>query len=338
LKRGPLAAGDALAFEFDLAPVETMDTDRFSVSEATVWLELDDAALDVREQLDFDVEGSTPLRSETDAPIMCLPLPTGAESLRFSSGAFAMGIQPDATGGLALRGPIPPGHTEFSLSYLLRSQGETTRFARTFPSAMPLLSLYIADTGVRTITDRLHRRRPARTTDRTYIYLEAFEIEAGETITLDLERIPPPKPLTRIAAVGAVASAAIASVFFLSAPLRAPRKALLGEKTTSRTATERASVYSAIRDLDDDFDTGKISREDHDVMMKELRARAAELLREERSAKQVQPQPRPETATPQGAPPSFCSQCGEALAPNARFCAQCGERLQPAAAGSGTPE
>jgi hypothetical protein len=138
--------------------------------------------------------------------------------------------------------------------------------------------------------------------------------------------------------VGAVASAAIASVFFLSAPLRAPRKALLGEKATSRTATERASVYSAIRDLDDDFDTGKISREDHDVMMKELRARAAELLREERSAKQVQPQPRPETATPQGAPPSFCSQCGEALAPNARFCAQCGERLQPAAAGSGTPE
>jgi len=341
MKHGALAAGDPLAFEFDLAPGGAEDAARLSISEATIWLEIDDAALDVREEISFDIEGSAALRSDSDAPLLCLALPPGAENLRFSGDAFAMGIQPDAAGGLALRGPIRAGRTDFAFSYLLRTREGATRFERTFPVEVPLFSLYIADTGVRTATDRLHRRRPARTTDRTYIHLEAFQVEAGETITLDLESVSPPQPLPRLAAVGAVASAAILSVFFLSAPLRKPRESLPRAQTAGSTATERASIYSAIRDLGDDFETGKISREDHDAMMKELRARAGELLREERAPKQPQLQPQQKTAATaaaQSATAKFCSQCGGALTPNARFCSHCGERLSTAASGPGTPE
>jgi hypothetical protein len=83
------------------------------------------------------------------------------------------------------------------------------------------------------------------------------------------------------------------------------------------TAGERASVYAAILDLEDDFETGKISAEDHAVMLAELRARAAELLHRERAA------PPPAAATAAAA----CPGCGTTAERKARFCSQCGASL-----------
>jgi len=283
LESRALAPGQSVAFSLDLGAIEP-SAERLSMPEVRMWLELDDAALDVRERYELAVSGDTPLRSDSDAPLLCLPLPPGAEGIRFSAESFAMGIQPDATGGLALRGPIPPGKSGFALSYLLRSGSDGIRFARDFPIGLSLLSLMIADTGVQTTTDRLHRRQPVRTSDRSYIHLEAFEIEPGETITLDLESIPPRQPLPRVATVGFVAAAALLAVVFLAAPLRAPRKTPAAAARMASTAAERVSVYAAIRDLEDDFETGKISAEDHAVMLSELRARAGALLRQERAA------------------------------------------------------
>jgi hypothetical protein len=131
-----------------------------AMREATIWLELDDAALDVREQYGFEVSGSEALRSDSDAPLLCLPLPPEMEDLRFSAEAFAMGIEPGAGNGLALRGPIPPGRSGFALSYLLRSQDDGIRFARNFGVDLTVLSLLIADTGVLATTDRPAPARP----------------------------------------------------------------------------------------------------------------------------------------------------------------------------------
>ena len=147
-------------------------------------------------------EGDAPLRGRDDAPLLCLPLPAGAEGLRFSPTSLAMGLEPDATGGLALRGPFPPGESRFALSYLLPAEGSALRFERSFPRALPLLSMFIADTGVLTETTRLHRRRPIRTEDRTYLHLEAFEIEPGETVEVDLRQLPAPRPLSALASAG----------------------------------------------------------------------------------------------------------------------------------------
>jgi hypothetical protein len=319
LESGALAPGDSVAFALDLGAVST-SAERLSLSEVEMWLELDDAALDVREQFELSVSGDGPLHSGSDAPLLCLPLPPGVEGLRFSAKTLAMGVEPDATGGLALRGPFPPGKSVFALSYLLRSGPDGIRFARSFPTGLALLSMFIADTGLLTETDRLHRRRPLRTSDRTHIHLEAFEIDPGEIVEVNLTSTPLPRPLPRLATLGVVSAAAVVAVFFLAAPLRAPRERVaVAAAATASTAGERASVYAAIADLEDDFETGKISTEDRAVMLAELRAQAADLLRRERAA------------TPPAPPPAAaaCPSCGATPQTKARFCSHCGASLAP---------
>jgi hypothetical protein len=308
-----------VAFALDVGAVST-SAERLSLSEVQLWLELDDAALDVREQFEFSVSGDGPLHSGSDAPLLCLPLPPGVEELRFSTKTLAMGIEPDATGGLALRGPFAPGKSVFTLSYLLRSGTDGIRFARSFPTGLPLLSMFIADTGLLTETDRLHRRRPLRTSDRTHIHLEAFEIDPGEIVEVNLTSTPLPQPLPRVATLGVVSAAAVVAVFFLAAPLRAPREHVaVAAAATASTAGERVSVYAAIADLEDDFETGKISTEDRAVMLAELRAQAADLLRRERAA--APPAPPPAAAA--------CPSCGATPQTKARFCSHCGASLAP---------
>jgi len=112
---------------------------------------------------------------------------------------------------------------------------------------------------------------------------------------------------------------ALIAGFFLSKPFRSPREP--HEPSTApvpSTSAERASLYAAIRDLEDDFETGKVSAEDHDAMRSELRGQAGELLRAERAA-----------ATPSEpvASADACSECGGRVTPDARFCSQCGAKL-----------
>jgi hypothetical protein len=324
---GPVAAGGEVAFSLELADFEE-NASRLELRSATMWLELDDAALDVREQFEIIVQGDEPLSSTSDAPLLCLPLPEGAEEMRFSSEAFSMGIQPDPTGGLALRGPIPAGPSGFSMTYLLRSGGDSVHFAREFPTGMSLLSIYVADTGVLTETERLHRRRPVRTSDRSYIHLEAYQIDPGETVELDVTSLPVAQPLPRVASVGFVVLTALGVGLFLTAPLRSPHEPESAAATPdSTTATERTSIYAAIRDLEDDFETGKVSAEDRDTMRNELRQQAGELLRAERAAAAAAPTAA-ETQTT--AVVNFCSDCGKRVEPHARFCSHCGAKLAAA--------
>ena len=82
---------------------------------------------------------------------------------------------------------------------------------------------------------------------------------------------------------------------------------------------------SAIRDLDDDFETGKLTAEDHAGLREELRAKAIQLLAEERKPPKPSeraPEP-PKTSTPA----RYCTDCGSALPAAARFCPGCGVRL-----------
>jgi hypothetical protein len=334
LESGALAPGDGVSFSLDLGAAAA-SAERLSLREVDMWMELDDAALDVREQFEFVVSGDAPLHSGSDAPLLCLPLPPEAEGLRFSSKTLAMGIEPDATGGLAMRGPFPPGKSTFAMSYLLRSESDGILFARSYPLGVPLLSMFIADTGLLTETDRLHRRRPLRTSDRTYIHLEAFEIEPGETVAVDLRSTPSPRPLPRVATVGFVVAAAVAALSFLAAPLRAPHEPA-EDAAAASTADERAAVYAAILDLEDDFETGKISAEDRAVMRAELRAQAADLLRQERAAAEP-PSAAPPSAAEQPAAerpavapaPQPCPGCGATIQAGARFCSRCGAGLSP---------
>ena len=81
---------------------------------------------------------------------------------------------------------------------------------------------------------------------------------------------------------------------------------------------ERESIYSAIRDLEHDHETGKIAEADYTAMSEELRARAIDLLRRERESV---------AAAERTAAPSHCGGCGAEVRDTDRFCSRCGRAL-----------
>lgn len=316
LRAAPVAPGEELQLEVTLAAVA--DVSSLRLTEARIWLELDDARMDVSEQYQLYVDGQVPLVSESDAPLLCVELPADAEDLRFSTPSLDLGLSRDPLGALALHGPLPPGESSLSLRYLLPANPGAVRFSRRFTQRVPLLTLLVADTGLIPTTESLHPRRPVRTEDRSYLHLEGFGIEAGETISVLLTPLQKRRSMGALASSGFVLLAGLGALLFLVAPLRSQREsAELAEP--DGISTGRQAVYQSIEALDDDFETGKLTHEDHQRMRAELRARAVALLREEREAQGAATSPREEPAT--------CTRCGAALRTADRFCSQCGAPL-----------
>ena len=165
-----------------------------------------------------------------------------------------------------------------------------------------------------------------RSGERTFLHLEGFGIAPGEPLEILFERLTAPRDLPRLAVLGFALLAATGAIAFLMAPLRAGHgTAAATPSATSQLAEERNAIYAALRDLDDDLDTGKLTEGDHTQLRGELRARAVQLLREERDAARAAPAP----ASAPG-----CPGCGESLPDGARFCPHCGTRLA-AEAGAG---
>ncbi len=320
---GALAPGSRLAFRVAV-PEGAPAPARLSLAEARLWLELDRAALAVDETHRLEVSGEGPLVGRA-GPLYCVSLPAGADALRFSSETLGLGLAEDPSGALALRGPLFPGASLVHLRYQLPvGDREPFHFARSFARELPLLSVLLADTGVVAESDRLHRRRPLRSADRSYLALEGFEIEPGEEVALRLRRTPPRRGLPAAAELGAVASAALLALVFLGAPLRRPRPEEGGPDPRG-LRRELDALTASLQDLEHDFETGKLSSEDHARLRRELRARALALLAAERRA--------PGGATPERelpappAPRAACPSCDAALPPAARFCSQCGTPL-----------
>ena len=277
---GSLAPGDTLRFGLEIPPL-TDAAARLSIPAAQLWLELDDAVLAVDEHHRLQVAGDTPLRSDSEAPLFCLGLPSGAEGLRLDQAAFALGVT-TMERMIAVYGPLPAGETSLSLRYQLRADDAGSHFERSFPLDLPLLSILVADTGLRVQSERLHRRRPVRNADRSYLHLEAFEVVAGETVAVGLAPLPAAEAGSNLAAAIFLVAAAGAVVAFIGAPLRTSKT---DESDTEgaepwRQRAEREALYAAMRDLEDDFETGKLSREDYSELRRKLRARVAALLRE----------------------------------------------------------
>jgi hypothetical protein len=325
-----LRPGDSIALRVEF-PATADAVDRISALELRIWLELDGAALTVDQQYTLAVEGNTPLRSATGAPLLCIPLPDGAGDLHFSSGTLAMGASRDASGALAVRGPLPAGETEISLRFLLPIERDDPLFSQVMPLDTPLVSVLVADTGVVVETNRLHRKRPIRRPDRSYLHLEAFEISAGEPVELRLRPLAARRPLSKPAATGIAFAAAAIAIGFLIAPLRrAGAEMSVPPSAASRAADERGSVLTAIRGLDEDFEIGKLTEADYREMRLTLRAEAVELLRVERAALEeaagAEHAALEEAAGADGTPRS-CPGCEAETRADARFCSQCGAPL-----------
>jgi cytochrome c-type biogenesis protein CcmI len=317
--------GGKVALQIDVPPARS-DPAALHLEEVRIFLELDQAALIAREEHLFRVDGDTPIVAADGEPLLAIPLPPGAEDPRFDRGAFALGLVPGTDGGIALDGPIPPGETTVSIAYRMPNPGGSLAFERRFARPLPLLSIFVADTGLRLESPRLHRRRPVRTTDRSYLYLEGFQVEPGEVVSLDLAPLAPRAGPPRLALYAAVAVLAALAAAALMGPLRSAGEAEAAEGEVETARDDREAVYAALRDLEHDHETGKISDEDHVRMRQELRGRALALLR---AARGDQPAETPAET------PVVCGACGAPAREGDRFCARCGARLEARIEGRG---
>jgi cytochrome c-type biogenesis protein CcmI len=321
-------------------PPSRVDPDAVHLEETRLFLELDDAALQVQEEHVLRVDGETPVVAPNGGVLLSIPVPQGARNVRFDRDAFALGIAPDDGGGAVLRGPIPPGETHLQIAYELpvTSADGSIRLDKRFGRTVPLLDVFIADTGLRVESERLHRRRPVRTTDRTYLALEGFQVEPSETVSVSLAPLAAPAQVPRVALFGLVAVVAGIVVSFVAAPLRSgggAASAVADDAELEDAARrEREAVYVALRDLDHDHETGKLSEADYDSMRAELRARAAALLRAER-AQVARPSPMRGRIAASAVPAAVaCSACGAESRAGDRFCSRCGAATEvPPASG-----
>jgi hypothetical protein len=334
--------GDSVAIQVELSAA-TDPTERVSVFDTRIWLEHDGAAFTVDQEHTLDVTGNTPLVSASGAPLFCIPLPDGADDLRFSSETLQMGVSRDPSGALAVRGPLPVGQSQLTLRFLLPLDRDDPVFSHVMPLDVPQLEIMVADTGIVIETTRLHRRRPIRTRDRSYLHLEAFEISAGEVVELGLRPLEARMSMPRPAATGIALAAAALAIGFLIAPLRGGdrEEASVPSSAASRAAEQRESVLTAIRDLDEDFEIGKISETDHREMRLELRAEAVDLLRVERAAfaETAEAANFADAAEVAAAPaPNACPRCEAEIRAEARFCSRCGAPLdEPGSADEAAP-
>jgi hypothetical protein len=330
--------GRELALAFQVPPART-DPAALRLEESRIFLELDDAALLVREELRLTVSGDAPIVGGPGQPLIVLHVPDGAADLRFDRALFERGLRPGDEGEAVLDGPLPPGESTIEIAYHLPvgDPEAGVEFARRFDRRLPLLSIFVADTGLRFQSDRLHRRRPVATPDRTYLHLEAFEVTPEETVSLSLAPLQAAGGLPRAVRYGLVALAAAAAVAFLGGPLRredtgaagAPAgPELLDEPVEDAARHEREALYAALRDLEHDHETAKISDADYAVMRQDLRARAAALLRAEEAAQRPGAAPA-SIAAPAAVPASACRACGAEPRPGDRFCGRCGAALEP---------
>ncbi len=322
-------------------PAASSDPERLQISRADLWIDVDDVAAVVSQEVRLQVSEGPRLVAAGGVPLLVFDLPPSAEMLGASQNSTSIGLASvddaaNARTRLMLMGPLPPGETSFGVRYRLPVSDPDAPFEMpiAWPIEVAVMNVLVADAGYIVEDARLHRMRPVRSGTRNYIHREGFQIEPGEEIALSITRIPR-GGAPQWASLGLVLVAAAAGAGFLLQPLRgASRRAATSPDAAERSslAREREGVVESLRDLDHDFETGKIESGDYEALRATLRAQAVELMRREREeterpVREVEP-PSPSASVPE-APSRFCPHCGAAAEADWRFCAVCGGRLGP---------
>jgi len=121
-----------------------------------------------------------------------------------------------------------------------------------------------------------------------------------------------------------------ASLFFIGMPFQ---KKGPGKATNSKTNVQRdgrETVVSALRDLDFDFRTGKVSEEDYTPLRARLMAEAARYVqREQEEDEKLEAMVQTRRITHQQG--VKCDECGAPVEADQRFCSKCGSSINPEA-------
>jgi len=93
----------------------------------------------------------------------------------------------------------------------------------------------------------------------------------------------------------------------------------------------KAEIYAAIKDIDFDFQMGKLSQEDYDQLRNQYKAEAVALLKRADqltgTRKGAAPAPGPAEDGGRRTAAKFCPTCGQPLTTADRFCSACGAKV-----------
>ena len=123
-----------------------------------------------------------------------------------------------------------------------------------------------------------------------------------------------------------ILSLVLAAVFaYIAYPvLKPPREEIVERSALDPLVTERDSAYQAIRDLDFDFQLGKLSSADYQALRERHKALAATVLQQidaVSSAQKVQAGTTTDAKV-------FCTNCGTPREADDKFCRKCGNPLK----------
>jgi cytochrome c-type biogenesis protein CcmI len=255
------------------------------------------------------------IEAAADAPAaLRIPLARGHGDVEAPFGRMPGGAAIEA-GALELRGPFLPGEREYVIAYDVAAQGNALETEFALPPGAELVELLVRDFGVRADVTGLHPARSARQSDELYLRWVGFEPEGGSVVPVRLEPLAPREPPSRaLQALLAAALSALVAAWVLR-PIGSRAVALPSRDAQS---DERDAVVAALRDLEHDYETGKLSAEDRERLRSDLRREALRAMR---------PAPvEPARAEPGPAAAPACS-CGRAAQAGDRFCAACGKPL-----------
>ena len=100
-----------------------------------------------------------------------------------------------------------------------------------------------------------------------------------------------------------------------------------GAKTVSKAGQARESVLSALRDLDFDYKTGKISDEDYQPLRAQLLVEAAQFMQKE-NKEQEQLEALIQSRRKSQSRQLSCPSCGNKIVLGDTFCSSCGTKLE----------
>jgi hypothetical protein len=253
------------------------------------------------------------LLPETAPPALRIALAPGHSELRTRTGIPPSGFA-EVNGTLELRGPLFPGTRELTFSYDLPETGDELRTEFWFPDGVPELELFVLDERVAIAAGSLHPGRASRDANGSvYQRYLGFDLPAGTRLPLVVRPLPDLPERASPAAALAAALLAGGLLFFVGRPL-GTRSAGPAEIESDAEEAEKEALFAALRDLEHDFETGKLSSEDRDGLREALRRDTLLGLARARRATPIPPEPRcPSCERPVLAGDNFCGGCGSRL-------------------------
>jgi hypothetical protein len=274
-------------------------------------IEREAATYRVKQILEIHNETMKAVVVEADAPpVVRAPLMKGHGGLEALFDQWPAGLEVK-NGAVEMRGPLPPGDREYRFEYDLPMAGDGLSAEISLDGPLEEVGLLVRDFGVRIEVEGLHPARPVRGDNQMYLRYVGFDLPAGARIPVEVTPLPPPPSTPRW--LHALLQMSLAGVLALVVGMPIDRQTRVTEEPEEEPSNpERAALASALRDLEFDYETGKLSAEDRDRLREELRRETARALAQHRSA--------------ESAAPAACA-CGRAPSPGDRFCAACGTEL-----------